>query len=127
MLMCEDVQASIGFYTNVLGFEVTGRMDDVGRSGFAALRNGAAAIMLASPSYIPTAPRVDDRYPQSHYYLYVYLYVYFYVGDAEALRQSVVDISALRRQAPSTARRTCRKVRRLGNPPRRSANSRGRP
>lgn len=50
MLMCEDVQASIRFYTAVLGFEVRGRMDDVGTTGFASLRNGKTALMLASPS-----------------------------------------------------------------------------
>ena len=83
MLMCDDVQASVRFYTGVLGFEVTGRMDDVGRSGFASIKNGAAAIMLASPDYIPEAPKVDRRYPQSNYY--------FHVADAEALRQSVVE------------------------------------
>ncbi len=83
MLMCDDVQASIGFYTDVLGFEVTGRSDDTGRSGFATVRNGAASIMLASPGHIPKGEKVDGRFPQSSYY--------FYVADAEALRQSVVD------------------------------------
>ncbi|MYA15377.1 MAG: VOC family protein, partial [Gammaproteobacteria bacterium] len=34
MLMCTDVQASIRFYTAVLGFEVTGRMAEVGATGF---------------------------------------------------------------------------------------------
>ncbi|MDE0420555.1 MAG: VOC family protein [Gammaproteobacteria bacterium] len=83
MLMCTDVQASIRFYTDVLGFEVTGRMDDVGATGFAHLRNGRTAVMLASPSYIPPGQKVDGRFPQSHYY--------FYVADAEGLRQSIVD------------------------------------
>ena len=83
MLMCKDVQASIRFYTDVLGFEVTGRMDDVGATGFASLRNGRTAVMLASPSYIPEGTKVDGRFPQSHYY--------FYVADAEGLRQSIVD------------------------------------
>lgn len=83
MLMCDDVQASIRFYTEVLGFEVAGRMDDVGTSGFASLRNGRTSIMLASPGYVPGAPKVDGCYPQSNYY--------FYVADADALRQSIVD------------------------------------
>ena len=83
MLMCEDVQASIRFYTDVLGFEVRGRMDDVGATGFASLRNGKTALMLASPSYIPQGKKVDGCFPQSNYY--------FYVADAEALRQSIVE------------------------------------
>ncbi|MDE0038327.1 MAG: VOC family protein [Gammaproteobacteria bacterium] len=83
MLMCEDVQASIRFYTDILGFEVTGRMDDVGATGFASLRNGRTAVMLASPSYIPKGTKVDGCFPQSNYY--------FYVADAEGLRQSIVE------------------------------------
>ena len=83
MLMCADVQASIRFYTDILGFEVTGRDDDVGASGFAALANGKARLMLASGNYVPPAAKVDGQYPQSNYY--------FYVEDAEALRQAVVD------------------------------------
>ena len=83
MLMCADVQASIRFYTDILGFEVTGRMDDVGATGFASLANGAARLMLASPTYVAEAPKVDGMYTQSNYY--------FYVEDAEALRGSVVD------------------------------------
>ena len=83
MLMCADVQASIRFYTDTLGFTVTGRDDDVGASGFAALANGKARLMLASGTYVPTAQKVDGQYPQSNYY--------FYVEDAQALRQAVVD------------------------------------
>ena len=83
LLMCADVQASIRFYTDVLGFEVTGRQDDVGATGFAALANGRARVMLASPTYVPKAPKVDGQYTQSNYY--------FYVEDAEALRQAIID------------------------------------
>ena len=83
MLMCADVQASIRFYTDVLGFAVTGRDDDVGASGFASLANGRARLMLASGTYVPTAAKVDGSYPQSNYY--------FYIDDAEGLRQAVLD------------------------------------
>ncbi len=82
MLMCADVQASVRFYRNVLGFKVVDRMDDVGATGFASLRNGAAQIMLASPSHIPRARKVEGRHPQAA--------CYFYVDDADALRESVV-------------------------------------
>ncbi len=83
MLICADVPASVRFYCDVLGFEVVDRMDDVGATGFASLRNGKAMVMLASPTYIPRAPRVEGRYPQAMYY--------FYVEDVDALRRSVVD------------------------------------
>ena len=53
MLICDDVQKSIEFYTNVLGFSVTNRMDTVGRTGWASLSNGGTRLMLASPDYIP--------------------------------------------------------------------------
>ena len=82
LLMCADVQASIRFYTDILGFEVTGRDDDVGATGFAAMANGRGRVMLASGSYVPQAAKVDGRYPQANYY--------FYVKDAEALRRAVV-------------------------------------
>lgn len=82
MLMCRDTQASVAFYTEVLGFEVRDRMDDVGRSGWASLRRGGTTIMLASPTYIPAGVRVDGRFPQSLYYIYV--------SDAAALRASIV-------------------------------------
>ena len=79
MLMCDDVQASIRFYTDVVGLEVEGRMDDVGRSGWASLTGGGAHLMLASPTYIPRGEHVDGRFPQSLYY--------FYVDDLEALHE----------------------------------------
>ena len=82
LLICRDVPASTRFYTEVLGFEVVNHMDDVGASGFASLRSGAATIMLASPTYVPRAPLVDGRYPQAAYYLYV--------DDVAALRRRVV-------------------------------------
>ena len=81
MLTCSDGQKSIAFYRDVLGFEVADRMDEVGRSGWASLRNGGARIMLASPTYVPLAPRIDGRHPQAVYY--------FYPEDVEALHASV--------------------------------------
>ncbi len=83
MLICEDVQEVLAFYTDVLGFEVRDRMDDVGRSGWASVQSGGARIMLASPTYIPLAPRIDGRHPQTLYYLYV--------DDVSALHRSVTE------------------------------------
>jgi uncharacterized glyoxalase superfamily protein PhnB len=92
MLICDDVPASIAFYTDVLGFEVTGRMEDVGKTGWASLRHGSVQIMLASPHHEPEPVKVDGRYPQSVYY--------FYPEDVVALRDSIAakgyDVGALR-------------------------------
>ena len=70
ILICDDVQASIAFYTEVLGFTVTGREDDLGKTGFASLNQGNVQIMLASPTYLPDAVKVDGYYPQALFYLY---------------------------------------------------------
>lgn len=81
LLICRDVPRSVDFHTGILGFEVLDRMGDVGATGFASLGSGAARIMLASPTYVPEAPRVDGRYPQAACYLYV--------DDVAALRRRV--------------------------------------
>ena len=80
MLICDDVQESIRFYTDVLGFTVTGRMDDVGKSGWASLNHGAVQLMLASHG--PEPVKVDGTYPQVIFYLYP--------EDVMALRESIV-------------------------------------
>ena len=82
LLICQDVPAALRFYTDVLGFEVRDHDDSIGNSGFASVGNGAATVMLASPSYVPPAPKVDGKHPQSAYY--------FYVSDVDALRDAVV-------------------------------------
>lgn len=81
MLICDDVQASIQFYTELLGFRVTGRMDNVGISGWASLNHGSVQIMLASPTYIPQPVKVDGRYPQ--------LMLYFYPENIDTLHATV--------------------------------------
>lgn len=82
MLLCEDVRASIEFYTRVLGLEVVDRMDDVGRSGWASLRLGPVHLMLASPTDVPRAPKVGGRYTQAVHY--------FYSDDLDGLRERAV-------------------------------------
>lgn len=82
MLMCDDVQESIRFYTQVLGFNVKDRMDDVGKSGWAFLTHGRVRLMLASPHGASEPVKVDGRYPQTVYY--------FYPEDVVALRESIV-------------------------------------
>lgn len=69
MLICNDVQAMIRFYRDVLNFKVIDRMDDVGLSGWAALIRDNVELMLSSPSYIP-APSTDE-YPLNQVILYL--------------------------------------------------------
>ncbi len=83
MLLCHDVQASIVFYVDKLGFTVCNREDDIGRSGFASLRRGKAQIMLASPSYIPLAQKIDGRLTQAIFY--------FYPEDVRELHRSLKE------------------------------------
>ena len=70
MLICDDVQDSIAFYTENLGFSVSDRMDTVGKSGWASIRNGSVQLMLASPDYIPQPQKSEGRYSQAMYYFY---------------------------------------------------------
>ena len=81
MLICQDVQASIAFYVDVLEFEVLDRLDDVGVSGWASLRRGGARLMLASPPE-RTPGRITPRGAQCIHY--------FYVDDVAALRAAVI-------------------------------------
>lgn len=83
MLMCDDVQESIRFYTDVLGFSVIDRMDTVGKSGWASLEHGTVRIMLASPGYIPEPQKSEGRYSQAMYY--------FYPEDVESLHDEVTQ------------------------------------
>jgi len=70
ILVCDDVQESIRFYTSVLGFTITGREDDIGKTGWAYLNHGRVQIMLASPSYLPDPIKVKGYYPQALFYFY---------------------------------------------------------
>ena len=69
MLICRDVQKMVRFYSDVLNFRVTDRLDDVGLSGWAALTRDTVELMLASPSYIP-APSANE-YPLNQVILYL--------------------------------------------------------
>ena len=60
MLVCGDVQASIRFYRDILGFQIADRMDDVGLTGWASLTRGSNRIMLTSASYLKTPEKNDD-------------------------------------------------------------------
>lgn len=83
MMICNDVQATIKFYQEVLGFEVRDRMDDVGTSGWASLERGAVSLMLASPSYIPAPKPTEGQLSE--------VLFYFYTDDVVGLRNHIVE------------------------------------
>ena len=83
MMICKDVQATIKFYQEVLGFEVRDRMDDVGTSGWASLERGAVRLMLASPSYVPTPKPIEGQLSE--------VLFYFYTDDVVGLRAHIVE------------------------------------
>lgn len=83
MLICADVQKSIKFYEDALGFKVANRMDEVGKTGWAMLERDNVTVMLASPTYLPDMPKVDGRYYQAMYYIYT--------DDLEAERKRVIE------------------------------------
>ncbi len=82
MMNCRDVQAAIQFYCDVLEFQVQGRMDDVGTSGWASLKREKVELMLASPSYLPTPNPTDGRLSE--------VLFYFYTDDVASLREHIV-------------------------------------
>ena len=59
MLVCANVQTSIQFYRDILGFEVVDRMDDIGLTAWASLKRGPNRIMLTSASYLKS-PRANS-------------------------------------------------------------------
>ncbi|HBE68948.1 MAG TPA: hypothetical protein DDW52_12440 [Planctomycetaceae bacterium] len=81
MLICDNVQDSIKFYCDVLGFSIVDRMDTVGNSGWASMKCGRIQLMLASPDYIPEPKKSDGRYSQAMYY--------FYPEDVDALHAQI--------------------------------------
>lgn len=85
MLLCRDVQKSIEFYRDLLGFEVVDRMDDVGRTGWASLTRGANRVMLSSPSYLPIPePNADGKLDSDVVH-------YFHCEDVVGIREHLVN------------------------------------
>ena len=83
MMICHDVQEAIRFYCDVLEFQVQGRMDDVGTSGWASLKRGEVELMLASPSYLPAPRPTNGRLSE--------VLFYFYTDDVMSLRAHIVS------------------------------------
>ena len=84
MLVCNDVQESIRFYCDVLGFKVVDRMDDVGLTGWATLMVGANRIMLTSATYLSPPKQDDDGNINSD------VVHYFHCRDVVGIRNHLV-------------------------------------
>ena len=85
MLVCADVQTSIAFYCDVLGFEVADRMDDVGLTGWASLTLGRNRIMLTSASYLKVPEKNEDGRLASD------VIHYFHCEDVVGIRTHLVS------------------------------------
>lgn len=85
MLVCADVQASIRFYRDILGFEVAERMDDVGLTGWASLARGRNRIMLTSASYLRIPQENADGRLESD------VIHYFHCEDVEGIHEHLVN------------------------------------
>ena len=81
ILICDDVQLSIRFYEDILGFTVVDRMDAVGRTGWASIRKDDVQLMLASPDYMPIPEKAEGRLSQAMFY--------FYPDDVEQLHAEI--------------------------------------
>jgi catechol 2,3-dioxygenase-like lactoylglutathione lyase family enzyme len=57
--MVDDVDAALGFYTGLFGFEVTWSA----APAFAAIRRGALALLLSGPKSSAGRPMPDGRMP----------------------------------------------------------------
>ena len=51
MLRTEDVRATVRFYTEVLGFQVTGHMEEDGELAWASLELDGVGVMAAVPNH----------------------------------------------------------------------------
>ena len=85
MLICNDVQKSLAFYRDLLGFEVVDRMDDVGLTGWASLDRGSNKLMLSSPSYIKAPKTKADGSLDSD------VVHYFHCQDVIGIRQHLIS------------------------------------
>lgn len=91
MLVCADVQVSIRFYRDLLGFEVADRMDDVGLTGWASLTRGRSRIMLTSASYLKAPKKNLDGSLDSD--VIHYFHCEDVVGIREHLENAGISVS----------------------------------
>ncbi|MGH2501072.1 MAG: bleomycin resistance protein [Ktedonobacterales bacterium] len=96
-LMVEDVDATIAFYRDTLGFTVTGTAPDASPYVWASLKGGDVEIMLQARHSL------EDELPQlTGKPLGASLTFYIGVDDADALHSAIKDKAAIIK-APMTA------------------------
>ena len=84
LLNVEDVDASLDFYRNALGFTVENRHDQQGKAIWAMIRHGDIALMLNCPDEADSSTRRKrPSYGES--------LLYFYVPDAQAAHEELAE------------------------------------
>lgn len=98
MLAVSDIQRSLNFYRDVLGFELTSEADKVGEWNWCVLRHGDSdsqvKLMLAGTE---DGPRLLEQEKKAdHHFSAIY---YFYADDVRALHKDLegkgFDVTAL--------------------------------
>lgn len=71
LLNVADVEASLRFWRDILGFEVTTRFESGGRLAFASLQSGGARLMLNGRGGDPDARAARPHYTEAVIYFSV--------------------------------------------------------
>jgi catechol 2,3-dioxygenase len=69
LLNVADIDTSLGFWRDLIGFEVVDRFDDEGQTVFASLRSGDVLLMLNARGGDPEPRRARPRYTEAVIYL----------------------------------------------------------
>lgn len=85
LLNVADTERALGFYGDVLGFEVLDRHPEHGRPVWAALKAGPVQIMLNQPDHAVRVGRVADA-------SYSDVVLYFAVDDARSLHRRLEQL-----------------------------------
>jgi uncharacterized glyoxalase superfamily protein PhnB len=68
LLNVADIEASLGFWRDLIGFEVTTRFEHEGRLAFANLRSGEVELMLNARGGDPEPRRARPHYTEAVIY-----------------------------------------------------------
>jgi catechol 2,3-dioxygenase-like lactoylglutathione lyase family enzyme len=69
LLNVADIDASLGFWRDLIGFEVVDRFDHEGQTVFASLRSGDVQLMLNARGGDPAPRRTRPHYTEAVIYL----------------------------------------------------------
>lgn len=68
LLNVADIETSLGFWRDLVGFEVTTRFEHEGRLAFAQLQSGEARLMLNARGGDPAPRRARPHYTEAVFY-----------------------------------------------------------